>query len=342
MGTMSTVSRYLEPALVETLNQLQMTARRVVEGTTTGRHASALKGSSVEFRQHRFYVPGDSPRRLDWRVLARTDRPYVKEYDEETNLKCVLMLDGSGSMGYGGESGTKFDYAAKLTAALAYLMLANTETVGLSLFSSKKDRWVAPRTGHGQLFRLIDALERAAPRGESSAGPAMQESADRMGRRSLVVLVSDLLTPVASLRAGLARLGHDRHEVIVIRVLDADEITFPFRRWTVFRGLENERSRECDPVLARQTYLDNFQAHANELDAMIRGSGAEYVTLTTDKPLIESLTSFLRRREIRGSTTLTTGGSTMLTTGGSTMLTTGGSTTLPSAALRAGSTGGST
>jgi len=298
---MGSVSRYLEPALVESLNQLQISARRVVEGTTTGHHASALKGASVEFRQHRFYVPGDPPRRLDWRVLARTDRPYIKEYDEETNLKCVLMLDGSGSMGYAGATGTKFDYAGKLTAALAYLMLANTETVGLSLFSSKMDRWVAPRSGHGQLFRLIDALERATPRGESSPGKAMQESADRMGRRSLVVLVSDLLIPAASLRAGLARLGHDRHEVIVIRVLDTDEVEFPFRRWTRFRGLENEPSRECDPVLARQEYLDKFRRHARELDAAIRGSGAEYVTLTTDKPLIESLTSFLHHRDGRGT-----------------------------------------
>jgi uncharacterized protein (DUF58 family) len=298
---MGSVSRYLEPALVESLNQLQMTARRVVEGTTTGHHASALKGASVEFRQHRFYVAGDPPRQLDWRVLARTDRPYIKEYDEETNLKCVLMLDASGSMGYQGATGTKFDYAGKLTAALAYLMLANTETVGLSLFSSKMDRWVAPRSGHGQLFRLIDALERVTPRGGSSAGKAMQESADRMGRRSLVVLVSDLLTGVGSLRAGLARLGHDRHEVIVIRVLDADEIAFPFRRWTRFRGLENEAPRECDPVLARQEYLEKFRRHARELDAMIRDSGAEYVTLTTDRPLIESLTSFLRRREGRGA-----------------------------------------
>jgi uncharacterized protein (DUF58 family) len=298
---MGSVSRYLEPALVESLNQLQISARRVVEGTTTGHHASALKGASVEFRQHRFYVPGDPPRRLDWRVLARTDRPYIKEYDEETNLKCVLMLDGSGSMGYAGATGTKFDYAGKLTAALAYLMLANTETVGLSLFSSKMDRWVAPRSGHGQLFRLIDALERATPRGESSPGKAMQESADRMGRRSLVVLVSDLLIPAASLRAGLARLGHDRHEVIVIRVLDTDEVEFPFRRWTRFRSLENEPSRECDPVLARQEYLDKFRRHARELDAAIRGSGAEYVTLTTDKPLIESLTSFLHHRDGRGT-----------------------------------------
>src|SRR5213592_3973519 len=130
---MSFVTRYLEPALVERLNYLQVTARSVVEGATTGQHRSPVKGASVEFRQHRFYVPGDEPRRLDWRVLARTDRPYIKEYDEETNLRCLLLVDGSGSMSYGGAGNTKFDYAAKLVAALAYLMLGQTESVGLGV-----------------------------------------------------------------------------------------------------------------------------------------------------------------------------------------------------------------
>src|SRR5881398_889226 len=126
---MGFVSRYLEPTLVEQLNHLQLSARSVVEGAITGQHRSPVKGASVEFRQHRFYCPGDEPRRLDWRVLARTDRPYIKEYDEETNLRCVLMLDCSGSMAYGGKAGSKFDYGAKLVAALAYLMLGQSETV---------------------------------------------------------------------------------------------------------------------------------------------------------------------------------------------------------------------
>src|SRR5688572_20976566 len=127
---MAYVSRFLEPSLVERLNHLQLSARRVVEGSTLGQHRSPVKGASVEFRQHRFYTPGDEPKRLDWRVLARTDRPYIKEYDEETNLRCVLMLDGSGSMGYGGQAGTKFDYASKIVASLSYLMLGQTESVG--------------------------------------------------------------------------------------------------------------------------------------------------------------------------------------------------------------------
>src|SRR3954471_6925073 len=162
---MSFVTRYLEPALVERLNHLQVSARSVVEGATTGAHRSPLKGASVEFRQHRFYTPGDEPRRLDWRVLGRTDRPYIKEYDEETNLRCLLLLDESGSMAYGGarggssaagpgssggagvEPGSKFEYAAKFVASLAYLMLGQTESVGLALFGGRVQQWLVPRSG---------------------------------------------------------------------------------------------------------------------------------------------------------------------------------------------------
>ncbi len=142
---MSFVSRYLEPALVERLNQLQLSARSVVEGSISGLHRSPVKGASIEFRQHRFYTAGDEPRRLDWRVLARTDRPYIKEYDEETNLRSLLLLDTSGSMSYGRKSGRKFDYAAKLVAALSYLMLGQSESVGMALCGAKLDHWLAPR-----------------------------------------------------------------------------------------------------------------------------------------------------------------------------------------------------
>src|SRR5688572_3398752 len=167
---MGFVTRYLEPALVERLNHLQVSARSVVEGAISGAHRSPVKGASVEFRQHRFYAPGDEPRRLDWRVLGRTDRPYIKEYDEETNLRCVLMVDESGSMAYGNEAGaasagaggasgaasagvsagSKFDYAAKLAASLAYLMLGQTESVGLSLFGDRLEQWLAPKAGTAQ------------------------------------------------------------------------------------------------------------------------------------------------------------------------------------------------
>jgi uncharacterized protein (DUF58 family) len=304
---MSFVTRYLEPALVERLNHLQVSARSVVEGATTGAHRSPLKGASVEFRQHRFYTPGDEPRRLDWRVLGRTDRPYIKEYDEETNLRCLLMLDASGSMAYGGakgssnpapgvEAGSKFEYAAKFVASLAYLMLGQTESVGLALFGGRVQQWLVPRSGTAQLSRVIDLLERAGPRGESDPGKSMHDVADRLGRRSLVIAVSDFFTPVQRLREGLARLRHDRHETIVLQVLDRDEVEFPFRKWARFRGLEGERARLLEPALVRKNYLDNFRRHKRELEETCRALGVEYSSFVTEKPVIDSITTFLRRR----------------------------------------------
>ncbi|HEX4792971.1 MAG TPA: DUF58 domain-containing protein [Humisphaera sp.] len=293
---MSFVSRYLEPTLVEQLNHLQLSARSVVEGAITGQYRSPVKGASVEFRQHRFYTPGDELRRLDWRVLGRTDRPYIKEYDEETNLRCVLMLDCSGSMAYGELSGTKFDYACRLTAALAYLMLAQTESVGLAMCGQRLEQWIAPRAGTAQLSRLIDVLERAVPRGQANLPLAMQQVADRLGRRSLVIVLTDGFAPVSVLRPGLSRLRHDRHETILLQVLDRDELDFPFRSWTRFAGLEGETPRIREPAIARRTYLENFARHRQELRDVCRALGVEFHSLVTDKLLIESITSFLHRR----------------------------------------------
>src|SRR3954449_9237927 len=298
---MSVVSRYLDPNLIQRLNHLQLSARRVVEGVTSGVHKSQLKGASIEFRQHRPYVSGDEPKRLDWRVLGRTDRPYIKEYDEETNLRCVLMLDCSGSMGYGEgkKSGTKFDYAASLAVSLAYLMLGQTESVGLCLFQKKINSWLAPHTGTGQLSRIVEGIEKVAPKGESALAGAVHETAERLQRRALVVLISDFMTPAAQFREGLAHLRHDRHEVIALRVLDRDEIEFPFRNWTRFRGLEGERASLCEPALVRKRYQDNQRRHARELEDACRTLRAEWRTFVTDKSLADSLPAFLHHRLAR-------------------------------------------
>ncbi|HET6249001.1 MAG TPA: DUF58 domain-containing protein [Tepidisphaeraceae bacterium] len=293
---MSFVTRYLEPALVERLNHLQLSARSVVEGSITGQHRSPVKGASVEFRQHRFYTAGDEPRHLDWRVLARTDRPYIKEYDEETNLRCVLMLDSSGSMGYGSAAGSKYEYGAKLVAALSYLMLGHTESVGVALCSAGIEQWIAPRAGTAQLSRVIDLLERTAPKGQANFAKGMQQVADRLGKRSLLILITDAFAPIDKLRQGLARLRHDRHETIVLQILDNDEVEFPFRTWSRFRGMEGERARLCEPALVRQVYLDNFRRHKQGLHEICRTLGVEFYSFITQKPLIENLTYFLQRR----------------------------------------------
>ena len=293
---MSFVTRYLEPALVERLNHLQLSARSVVEGTISGQHRSPVKGASVEFRQHRFYSPGDEPRHLDWRVLARTDRPYIKEYDEETNLRCVLMLDCSGSMAYHGGGESKFEYASRVVASLAYLMLGQTESVGLALCGTRIDQWLAPRPGTSQLAHIIDVLERAAPGGQARLANCMQQAADRLGKRSLVIVLSDGFSPIAPLRQGLARLRHDRHETIVLQVLDRDETDFPFHNWTRFRGLEGERPNLCEPALVRKLYLKKFSSHQEDLRDTCRALGVEFHSFLTASPLIDSITLFLQRR----------------------------------------------
>ena len=275
---------------------MEISARRVVEGSTIGLHKSPVKGASVEFRQHRFYVPGDEPRRLDWRVLARTDRPYIKEYDEETNLRCMLLLDASGSMGYGRTSGSKFDAAGRIAAALAYLMLRQTESVGMGTFTRKLTSFLPPHSGSTQLARVIDLLERTDPRDESNLPAAVKETVDRLERRALVIIISDFFTPMAGIRESFARLNYQRHEVIALQVLDADEQEFPFRNWSRFRGLEGEAPLLCEPALVRQNYLENFRKHQQQLTDACRALNIEHHSYPTDKSLPDWLTQVLCRR----------------------------------------------
>lgn len=294
---MALVSRYLDPALIERLNHLQLSARRVVAGSTLGLHRSPVKGASIEFRQHRFYVPGDEPRRIDWRVYGRTDRPYVKEYDEETNLRCLILVDGSGSMKYGRKNGTKFEYAGRLAAALSYLMLGKTESVGLGIFRKRVDSYLAPRSGRGQLARLIELLERSAPAGDSSLVPSLRDAGKRLDRRALIIVVSDFFTKIDPFRDAMAYLKHERHEVICLRVLDRDEIEFPFRRWSRLRGLEGEAAQLCEPSLARKSYLERFQRHEIELEGQCHAQHVEFHQFPTDVALVDQLGRFLRARE---------------------------------------------
>jgi uncharacterized protein (DUF58 family) len=290
----SHVSRYLEPAVVEHLNYMQLSARSVVQGSTTGQHKSPIKGASVEFRQHRFYVPGDEPRRLDWRILARTDRPYVKEYDEETNLRCIMVLDRSGSMRYGSQS--KFDYAARLLAALAYMMLGQTESVGLAVCGAELEQWVAPHAGPTQLSRLLDVLERTTPQGPSQLAQGLHDVAERLERRALVIVLSDLYEDADGLRGGFAHLRHERHEVLALQVVDRDELEFPFATWTRFRGMENERAHLCEPALMRRAYQDAYARHARALREMSLALRVDLQDVVTDRPLLDALRMLVSRR----------------------------------------------
>ena len=290
---MSLITRYLDPSLIERLNTLQLSARRVVAGTTLGRHRSPVRGASIEFRQHRAYVAGDEPRRLDWRVLARTDRPYVREYEQETNLRCALMLDCSGSMSYGG----KFDYATKVVASLAYLMLAQGESAGMATFSSRIERWLAPHAHTQQMAKVIDVLERSvAGESPSDVPGAVHDVAERLERRSLVVIASDFFCGVPALRKALSRLRHARHETIVLRVLHEDEVRFPFRGWISLQGLEGEGAKLCESGIVRQRYMKAFATHDRALREACAATDVEMHTLMTNRDVGEALAMFLKHR----------------------------------------------
>ena len=293
---MHVLGRLLDPQLVESLNHLALSARRVVEGNTIGLHRSPVKGASVEFRQHRLYVPGDEPRRIDWRVLARSDRAFVKEFDEETNLRATIFLDASGSMRYGAKQ-SKFDYAVRLVAGLSYLMLAQTEAAGLAIArAGGGGDYLAPAAASTQLARIVDLLERANCEGPTALDRTLLRTADRMDRRSLVIVVSDFLQPIDSLRKGLARLNHDRHELVLVRLLHPDEISFPFRSWARFKGLEGETPRLIEGPAVRKIYLENFKKHEDQLKQACRAMKADLLTCPTDQPLLNAVMAVVRRR----------------------------------------------
>jgi len=292
---MNAIGRLLDPQLVESLGLLSIGARQVVEGTATGLHRSPIKGASVEFRQHRVYTPGDEPRRIDWRLLARSDRVFVKEYDEETNLRAVVALDASGSMNYGRPQ-TKFDFATRLTAALCYLMLQQSESAGLSVARAGEDAWLPPSGIASQLTRIIDRLETTTAAEPTTLDSELLRVADRTDRRGLVIVISDFFLPVPRIAKSLARLRHDRHEIVLMRLLHPDERTFPFRNWARFKGLEGEAAQLVETAAVRRTYLKNFEQHEMQLRQAARAVGADLLTHTIERPLIEAVTTIVRRR----------------------------------------------
>ena len=284
---MPDVTRYLDPLTVEQLSHLRPAARRgLVDGLATGRHRGRFAGPGADFRQTRPYVPGDDPRRLDWRALARTDRPFVRQHDAQTNLRCLLVLDASGSMAYA----DKPAHAARLTAAVAHLMLSAGESVGLALTDGTV---CPPAAGPGQLARLLDTLDRMRQVGSVDWPATADRLLARLGRRAVVVVVSDLMSPVPLVRDALARLRSALHDVTVVRVTHADEQTFPFRGGLRLRGLEGERTIAVDPATARPAYLAAFARHHRGLAAACGALGVGLVESDTAEPTADAVRRLL-------------------------------------------------
>jgi len=286
----------LDPLTLAKVANLSLKARLVVEGVLSGLHKSPHHGSSVEFAEHKEYSPGDDTRHIDWKVYAKSDRYTVKRFEEETNLKATLVLDASASMLYQGSGVSKWEYAVTLAASLGYLMLRQSDAVGLALVSGAGTSFVPPRSNSGHLKALLDALERARPAGRVALGPALETLAGRLRRRGLVMVVSDALDELPPLLRALAHLRHQRHEVILFQVLDRDEIEFPFEGLTLFASLEDEREVLSDPVVVRRDYLARLAAHEATLERALRAHEIDRVRLVTSTPLDKALVAYLAAR----------------------------------------------
>lgn len=275
-----------------------MRARHIVEGYLSGLHRSPYHGFSIEFAEHREYAPGDDLRYLDWKVLGRTDKYYLKQYEDETNLICYLVLDVSESMRYRGPDSplSKLEYAQCLAAALAWLVLQQQDAVGLVTFDEEIRADVRPSSSAAHLRPLLQVMEAAEPRAKTATGPIFHELAERFRKRGVVLILSDLFDDVAAMLAGLKHFRHRRHDVILLHVLDAAELDFPFRSPTLFRGLEQQADVLADPRSLRKAYLRELAAYQQDLQRGCRSQGMDYQLVRTDQPLDAVLSAYLSQR----------------------------------------------
>jgi uncharacterized protein (DUF58 family) len=288
----------LDPAVVARLAHLDVRARVVVEGFIAGLHRSPFHGFSVEFAEHRPYMPGDPLKNLDWKVWARSDRLLIKQYTEETNLRCHLVLDLSASMGFRSARApmSKIDYARSLSAALAYLMLQQQDAVGALLFADHPLRFVPARAVRSHLDVLLRTLGELEPQGRTRLGPALHELAERIKRRGLIVLCSDLMDRPADVLLGLQHFRHRHHEVVVFHILDPDEIDFPYTDTATFVDVESGDRITTEPWEIARRYRDRLEAWTSQYARACRENRIDYVRLDTRTPFDQALLAYLEKR----------------------------------------------
>lgn len=298
---MASVPQYLDPKVLDKLGRLELRARQVVEGFMAGLHKSPQRGASVEFAEHREYVPGDDLRHLDWRIYGKSDRFYIKRYEEETNLTLSLVLDASESMDYASSGQvSKFRYGAMVAATLAYLVLRHRDAAALALTSGSLENWIPPATRPSHLLAITKAIESAPLNGKSDAGLALREMASKLPPRSIVAVISDLFGDPDKILTGIRALKARRQDVIVFHVLDKDEVEFPFDRMLRFDGLEGFDPVVADPKALRKAYLEVFEEHQNRIRKGCLANGVDFRVLQTDTPLDVALTSYLALRARQG------------------------------------------
>ena len=260
---------YFDPAGLARIGNLELIAKQVVEGFLTGKHRSPYHGFSVEYLDHRSYTPGDEMRMLDWKVLARTDKYYVKLFEDETNLRATILLDCSKSMDFRGPGNTdglsKLQWGSYLAAALTYLLIRQNDSVGLMLFDTEVRTYIPPKAHPTQFRRILDLLDNVKPGGETDVGIVLHDAAERLKRRGLVILISDLIDDEPKIASGLQHFRHNNHEVIVFHTMDDAELTFPFERITRFQDMEGAGRVVVNPNSLRKRYLARIQTFTDQL-----------------------------------------------------------------------------
>jgi uncharacterized protein (DUF58 family) len=320
--TFTDYRRYLDPRTLAKVGSIELRARLIVEGLMTGMHRSPYQGISVEFAQHRPYASGDDIRHVDWKVYSRTEKVYLKQYQQETNLNLICVVDASESMGFGtvrnqepgagsqakSRSGswllapgsaptwTKYDHATAIAASLAYMAIQQQDSVGLAIFDQALSRYFKPSNSPGQWKIVVNELQQVPRWNKTNTGRILDQIAEKLNHRSLIVLISDFFDDIESIRSGLRHLRYKKHEIMVLQVLDPTEIDFPFEDVTLFKGLEEMGELLTEPRALREGYLGQLRVFTDELKKTCRGMGIDYQRFSSGDPLDVALSQFLAVR----------------------------------------------
>jgi uncharacterized protein (DUF58 family) len=289
-------NKFLSPDLVRRLGRIEMKARGIVEGFLSGLHKSPYRGFSVEFAEHRSYVPGDDVRHVDWKVYGKRERYYIKQYHEETNFAVTLLLDASESMTFSSDGPTKLEHAFLLATAMAYLVLRQNDAVAFGAYDRRAAAYLPPGTRLPFLAKLAEAFERVSATGGTDTGKSLSQLGRCMARKGIAVVLSDFLDSPAAILSGLRDLRSRGHEVIAVHVLDPAEITFPLKGHVRFEGMEKELRAFVEPQRLREAYLEALEAHLHALRQGATRSGVDYQLVSTADPPEEFLLGYLAAR----------------------------------------------
>jgi uncharacterized protein (DUF58 family) len=292
--------KYLNPEVVSKLASMELKARLVVEGFIVGLHRSPYHGFSVEFAEHRQYMPGDDFRHIDWKVYGKSDRFYIKQFEEETNLKAYILLDASNSMGYKSDGISKLEYGSYLAASLAYLMLRQQDAPGLLVYDERIRSYIPPRGAQSHINPILRQLNDTMPSSGTDAAVAFHELADRIKRRGLIIVISDLLDDPEKFLLGLKHFRHRQHEVIVFQVLDPFERSFAYGAEARFKDMESNRELLTDPWQIRKEYLARMQEYLDTVSRTCRDSQIDYHLLDSSVPFDKALFGYLAKRSKLG------------------------------------------